>query len=411
MKKEWQIKPLGELTSKIGSGATPLGGEKAYKSEGISLIRSLNIYDDGFREAKLAHIDDRQAAALSNVVVEADDVLLNITGASVARCCLAPADVLPARVNQHVSIIRTIRERLDPAFLHYLLISKTYKAQLLDVGQGGGSTRQAITKAELQNFVIEYPEPLPEQQRIVGILDEAFEGVATAKVNAEKNLANARALFESELNAVFTRRGTGWEETTLEKVLALQPQNGWSPPAANHSESGTPVLTLSSVTGFQFRPEKIKHTSAATDPGRSYWVRNGDLLITRSNTPDLVGHVALVSGIDRPTIYPDLIMRMSALPDRALNEFLYFQLRSHNLRKEITGRAQGANPTMKKISNGAVRSLPIKVPHLRTQRAIVEQLNELEEECGRLVSIYQRKVATLKELKQSLLHEAFSGNL
>jgi type I restriction enzyme S subunit len=253
--------------------------------------------------------------------------------------------------------------------------------------------------------------PLPEQQRIVGILDEAFEGIATAKANAEKNLQNARALFESHLQSVFAQRGNGWVKTTLEKVLTVQPQNGWSPPAANHSDFGTPVLTLSSVTGFRFRPDKIKFTSASTDSRRNYWVKNGDLLITRSNTPELVGHVAIASEITEPTIYPDLIMRMNTAPDRMMTKFLYYHMRSPSMRKEIAGRAQGANPTMKKISNGAVKTLPVAVPPMSTQRAIVETLDSLSAETQRLESIYQRKLAALEALKKSLLHQAFTGQL
>jgi type I restriction enzyme, S subunit len=260
------------------------------------------------------------------------------------------------------------------------------------------------------DFAIPVP-PRPEQQRIVAILDEAFAGIATARAHAEQNLRNARALFESQLQAVFSQRGEGWVETLLEKVLDVQPQNGWSPPAANHSASGVPVLTLSSVTGFHFKPEKVKYTSAPTSSTRNYWVRNGDFLITRSNTPELVGHVAIASGIEQPTIYPDLIMRMKPSPNRAITEFLYFQLRTSALRKEIMGRAQGANPTMKKISNGAVKTLPIVVPPLDTQRRIVEALNELTTETQRLESLYQRKLAALDELKQSLLHRAFSVKL
>ena len=216
MKKGWQTKKLGEVTTKIGSGATPHGGNESYKAEGISLIRSLNVYDDGFREAKLARIDDEQADDLSNVVVEPHDVLLNITGASVARCCRAPADFLPARVNQHVSIIRPVQHKLNSDFLHYLLISKIYKDRLLHTGEEGGSTRQAITKAQLQEFFVEFPESLAEQQRIVALLDEAFAGLATAKANAERNLQNARALFESHLQTVFSQRG----EVGLKQLLA-----------------------------------------------------------------------------------------------------------------------------------------------------------------------------------------------
>ena len=263
---------------------------------------------------------------------------------------------------------------------------------------------------DVLGFEIPVP-PLAEQQRLVGLLDEAFEGLATAKANAEKNLQNARALFESHLQSVFTQRGPGWVETTLEKVLTTQPQNGWSPPAANHSASGTPVLTLSSVTGFRFRPDKRKFTSASTDARRNYWVKNGDFLITRSNTPELVGHVAIAEGITEPTIYPDLIMRMNPAPDRMLTEFLYFQMRTPALRKEIMGRAQGANPTMKKISNGAVKTLPIAVPPMATQQTIVETMNALTEETQRLARLSERKLAALEVLKKSLLHQAFAGEL
>ena len=140
-------------------------------------------------------------------------------------------------------------------------------------------------------------------------------------------------------------------------------------------------------------------------------MKNGDFLITRSNTPELVGHVAIAAGINRPTIYPDLIMRMNPMPDRLMTEFLYYQMRSAALRKEITGRAQGANPTMKKISNGAVRTLPIALPPIATQRAIIETLNALINETQHLEGLYKQKLAALEALKRSLLHKAFSGEL
>ncbi len=127
MKNGWVKRRLRDVTTKIGSGATPLGGETAYKSEGISLIRSLNVHDAGFRTKDLAFIDESQAAQLDNVVVESEDVLLNITGASVARCCVVPDEMLPARVNQHVTILRPKKNDLLPKLLHYMLISKDYK--------------------------------------------------------------------------------------------------------------------------------------------------------------------------------------------------------------------------------------------------------------------------------------------
>jgi len=166
----WKVEKLKKITTKIGSGATPLGGEKAYHAEGVSLIRSLNVHDMGFRMKDLAFLDDKQADKLSNVTVESGDVLLNITGASIARCCIVPDNVMPARVNQHVSIIRLSKEEMLPEFLHFSLISKVNKDKLLKTGEKGGSTRQALTKAQIEDFTISYP-PLAEQRAIVKRLE------------------------------------------------------------------------------------------------------------------------------------------------------------------------------------------------------------------------------------------------
>lgn len=155
--KGWTINKLSNLTTKIGSGATPKGGQENYKSEGISLIRSLNVYNGSFKYEDLAFIDDTQAKQLSNVIVEKKDVLINITGASVARSCIVPDDVLPARVNQHVSILRCNCNEISYMFLNQLLTSLSYQRLLLGIGESGGATRQAITKQQLEYLEIILP--------------------------------------------------------------------------------------------------------------------------------------------------------------------------------------------------------------------------------------------------------------
>lgn len=162
----WVTSSLKSITSKIGSGATPRGGSAAYKTEGMSLIRSMNVHDRLFKDEKLALIDDEQAEKLSNVELQANDVLLNITGASVARCCVVPEEYLPARVNQHVSIIRVNDNTIKPEFLCYLLTSKYYKDILLGIGEAG-STRQAITKVQIENFEVSYPESFENQDNFI----------------------------------------------------------------------------------------------------------------------------------------------------------------------------------------------------------------------------------------------------
>jgi type I restriction enzyme S subunit len=153
--KGWPEVRLGEHTTKIGSGATPLGGESAYKPAGIALIRSMNVHNGRFSRDGLAFIDDQQAARLDGVVVQADDVLLNITGASVARVCRAPRDVLPARVNQHVAIIRPT-SAFDPRFLEQCLLYPSMKRRLLRIA-GAGATREAITKDAIERLTIIQP--------------------------------------------------------------------------------------------------------------------------------------------------------------------------------------------------------------------------------------------------------------
>ena len=188
--KGWQREKLGNLTSKMGSGSTPSGGDAAYKAEGISLIRSLNVHDGEFKYKNLAYIDETQAAKLSNVQVAEGDVLLNITGASVARVCRAPSDVLPARVNQHVMIVRP-KSTLNGLFLERMLLSETMKRALLQIG-GAGATREAITKAQAEELLVPLP-PLPLQQTFA----TRIASIEALKATHRRALAALDALFAS----------------------------------------------------------------------------------------------------------------------------------------------------------------------------------------------------------------------
>lgn len=154
--EEWEVKSLGEVCDKIASGSTPSGGKENYKVEGISLVRSMNVHDLEFIYDDLAYIDNEQAKKLSNVIIESKDLLFNITGVSVARCAIIPRNVLPARVNQHVMIIRPTRENNLNYYLLMNLISSESKNALLGISQSG-STREAITKSEIENFKVLIP--------------------------------------------------------------------------------------------------------------------------------------------------------------------------------------------------------------------------------------------------------------
>lgn len=180
-KSSGKLTMLEEITFKIGSGATPSGGKGSYQTSGISLIRSQNIYDNVFVEKGLAFINEEQAEKLKIVTVEKNDVLFNITGASIARCCIVEEKYLPARVNQHVSIIRT-NEKALPKYLQTILVSSEYKTKLLEIGNGGTS-RESITKLQLEEFKIPLPI-LKEQEIIVAEIEKIEKKIS----NLEKEI-------------------------------------------------------------------------------------------------------------------------------------------------------------------------------------------------------------------------------
>lgn len=195
----WKQTKLKEVSTKIGSGATPRGGRDSYCSEGISLIRSLNVYDGKFEYKDLAHISNEQAKKLNNVTVNKNDILINITGASVARTCIVPEDVLPARVNQHVSIIRCKADILNPVFINRMFLSDSYKNQLLNIGESGGATRQAITKDQLESLTIIVP-PIKLQNQFAAFVQKTDKSKAVIQESIDKT----QMLFDSLMQEYFS---------------------------------------------------------------------------------------------------------------------------------------------------------------------------------------------------------------
>jgi type I restriction enzyme S subunit len=193
----WAVIRLGDACTKIGSGATPRGGGDVYLTKGpYALIRSQNIYNDGFHRNGLAYIGEGHATELSNVEVRSGDVLLNITGDSVARCCQVENSVLPARVNQHVAIVRPDQQKLDPRFLRYFLVSPETQAKLLSWA-GAGGTRNALTKGMIESFEIPAPRDVKEQAAIGAVLGTLDEKIAHNRRVNETLESIARTLFKS----------------------------------------------------------------------------------------------------------------------------------------------------------------------------------------------------------------------
>jgi type I restriction enzyme, S subunit len=404
VKNGWKIVRMDEVTTKIGSGATPKGGKNAYKDHGVPLIRSLNVHDNNFRMNNLAFLDDAQAKKLSNVVVIEGDVLLNITGASIARCCAAPLDILPARVNQHVAIIRPNTEVINTDFLALLLASNVCKKLLLETGEKAGATRQALTKVQLQEFQIPLP-PLPEQQGIVAILNEAFEGIDAAVANAEKNLTNARELFESYLNNVFTQKGVGWIQKSL-RDIAIDFGRGKSKHRPRNDptlyDGPYPFIQTGDVRNCEHIIEVSTQTYNENGLAQSKLWPKGTICIT------IAANIAETGILRFDACFPDSIIGIVVDDAVTTNDFVEYLLQS--LKSHIKQKGKGSAQDNINLATFENELFPFP-PTLDEQKTIVETLNALSETTQRLEAISQQKLVALAELKQSILQKAFSGEL
>lgn len=209
----WQKVKLGELATKVGSGVTPKGGSKVYRKNGIPLIRSQNVLAGHLKLDDVAYISEDQHQKMKFSKLQPMDVLLNITGASIGRSCVVPVEIEEGNVNQHVCIIRTVANRLNPNYLDSFLQSLQGQAQI-DSFQAGGN-RQGLNYEQVRSFAIPLP-PLPEQQRIAAILTKWDEGIEKLQAIIAKTRQRKAGLMQQLLTG--TKRFAEFEEHPWETV-------------------------------------------------------------------------------------------------------------------------------------------------------------------------------------------------
>jgi type I restriction enzyme, S subunit len=268
---------------------------------------------------------------------------------------------------------------------------------------GKQSVNQAsVNQQDISKVEIRYPKSLPEQQRIVGILDKAFEGLATAKANAKKNLKSARAIFESELNAIFQRKGDDWRVRTIGDVCTLR--SGTTVTATLEKKRGDyPYLKVADmshadneknvVASSRYLDKVDIRQHALLPAGTTIFPKRGGAILT--NKKKLTG----------VPICADLNI-MGVIPGESLiPKFLYFYFINIDMRR------LGSGSSIPQINNYDISPLSISFPERDGQQRIVARLECCREETQRLESIYQRKLEKLDALKKSLLHHAFTGQL
>ena len=397
MKKEWQWKQLGELC-KTGSGGTPLKSKREYYERGtIPWLMSGEVCQRDIRTTS-CFITQKGLENSSARIFPKDTVLVAMYGATAGQVGILRFE---SATNQAVCGILP-NEQFQPEFLYYFLLSKQQDL----VAQATGNAQPNISQIKIKNTILPIV-PLPEQQRIVAILDEAFSAIATAKANAEKNLQNARAIFESHLQFVFTQRGPGWVEKRLGDVFDIGSskrilETEWTS-AGIPFYGGKEIVKLAKygtvISNAYISEEKYRDYASRYD-----MPRQGDILITARGT---IG-VGYVVKEDDKFYYKDGNI-ISMRGKNATNpHFILFAFRS-NVMSDQLGELTGT--TVRHLPIEKAKTLVLGMPGLVSQNVIVKQIRKMEEETNRLATIYQQKLTALEALKKSLLHQAFTGEL
>ncbi len=390
IKKGLETRPLGELCEVI-AGQSPEG--KFYNSEGkgMAFYQGKKNFGDKFIEPPTIWTTE------TTKVAHEGDILMSVR-APVGPVNFATEEVC---IGRGLAAIRS-RKELDRDFLFYQLLHLQP-----EIAGKEGAVFASINKSEIAALPIAFA-PLPEQQRIVGILDEAFEGIATAKANAEKNLQNARALFESHLHEVFSQRGEGWVETKLSDATGgiFTGPFGSLLHKSDYVDDGIPLVNPAHITETGVEPDLRKTISKETAKRLSnYIMREGDIVIGRRGE---MGRCALITEVEDGWLCGTgsfFIKPSSRCDTRYLVRFL----RSDSCKRRLEKIAGGA--VMPNLSNTDLGNLRFDLPPLAWQKEIVQAIDSLAAESRHLESIYRQKLDALEGLKKSLLHQAFTGAL
>jgi type I restriction enzyme S subunit len=340
------------------------------------------------------------------ILVRPGDLLLSgINAAKGAIAIYGIDNTEPVAATIHYGAYILVKDRGDTEYLWWYLRSNPFR-QILRESLPEGIKTEVKAKRLLP---IEIPLPsFGTQQQIVARIKTLAAQIAEAQRLRQQAAEERGVLVASALRGFAERTpATG----KLADVLTAPPRNGWSARCDN-TDDGTAVLSLGAVTGFHYRATEYKRTSLPVRDDAHYWLREGDLLITRSNTTELVGHAAIYSGSPKPCIYPDLMMKLQVREQDVDRRFVWYWLQSPLAREFIARNAKGTSPTMKKISQGVVEDIPFPSNlTLPAQQQIVAELDMLQAQVGALKQLQSETAAELAALLPAVLDRAFKGEL
>lgn len=404
MKQGWNKEPLGKVCQ-IELGKTPYRGEKKYwdtrrttNNVWLSIADLLNTNGKYVSDSK--EYLSKEGANVSKVVKQG--TLLLSFKLTLGRLAFAGKDLYTNEAIAALSIINN--KEIVKEYLYYFLLNVDWNAATEGDVKVKGKT---LNKAKLTDIPIEFPKTLPEQERIVAILDEAFAAIDKAKTNAEKNLKSARELFEAYLHNVFANPGEGWEEKELGDITNLI-TDGKHGDCINENNSGYYFLSAKDVNNGTLIYEKARQITKNDfeETHRRTDLRPGDVLLTNAGT---IGRIALAPLDERTykTTFQKSVAVIKPKVEIIQSLFLIYQLQA-GANKLVSASAGSAQ---KNLLLRDLRNFKILVPQLSIQSIIVKELDTLFEQSKKLEDISQQKISKLDELRKSILQKAFTGEL
>ncbi|MBK8755024.1 MAG: restriction endonuclease subunit S [Candidatus Competibacteraceae bacterium] len=397
MKKGWKTRTLGDI---CGFVRGPFGGslkKSVFVENGFAVYEQQHAIYNQFEDVRY-FIDSTKFKEMQRFELRPNDLIMSCSG-TMGKVAIVPDNIRAGIINQALLKL-TPSSAVSSEFLKYWMDSTDFQNSLNE--QSGGAAIQNVASVSiLKEIKIPLP-PLPEQQRIVGILDEAFDGIATAKAKAEKNLKNSRALFESYLQSVFTQRGDNWEVRKIREV-AKHSLGKMLDKAKNRGEL-QPYLRNINVRWFTFDLSDLLQMPFLPKESAKYTAVKGDVLICEGGYP---GRAAIWTE-NYPIYFQKAIHRVRFYETEHNKWFLYYlyaQDKNGELKQHFSGTG------IQHFTGEVLARFELPLPPLTEVRRTVMKFEEISAETQRLESIYRRKLAALDELKKSLLHQAFVGEL
>ena len=396
MKVEWPIRKLAEVCQ-----IKPPKAEARRRLSETDTVSFVPMEDMGIDQKIFLSTQSRPLAEVAGnytYFAEGDVLLAKITPCfENGKLGIAANLINGIGFGSSEYIVFRPNESVDKEWLYYFLSRETFRLEGA-AHMSGAVGHKRVTKEFIESYPIPIP-PLPEQQRIVGILDEAFAGIAIAKANAAKNLQNARALFESHLQAVFSQRGEGRFDTTLGNVCEFA--GGSQPPKSAFEK----IKTVDNIRLIQIRDYKSdRHIIYIPRSLARRFCKADDVMIGRYGPPLF----QILRGLEGAYN----VALMKAVPDESKlsRDFLFYFLKHSTILQYVIYHSERAAGQIG-VTKETLAPYPISLPSLADQQIVVETVLKLDKETQRLESIYQQKLAALDALQKSLLHQAFSGQL